>query len=272
MKENKIKSLKLLGDFHKYQSLGNDFVLFDCIEKSNLEFDSNWTEFVQQICKRHFGVGADGVLIVTKKEDAFETLIFNADGSNGFKCLNGLRCVANYLVRQKKHNHALKIFMGDQWIDCDVAKEVNIKIKAPEYINSQTIKIADKELTGHIVSVGNPHFVIFESVDVEWLKDNGHLIEQHEIFPNRTNVEFVWQNQDGYNILVYERGCGITMACGTGAAAVMWTLYHEHKVSIDTPVKLNMLGGDLISQIDVDYNITQTALARLVFTGELWPE
>ncbi len=149
----------------------------------------------------------------------------------------------------------------------------------PDYQGQHKLSISGKVLSGHIVSVGNPHFVIQQKIGLNWLQINGARIEQHRDFPNRTNVEFVWpmDESNNYKILVHERGCGITLACGSGAAAVMRTLYQLRKVTNNEKIMLNMQGGTIESYLDNDDNVIQQAPAALIFRAVLnetilWPE
>ncbi len=254
-------------EFIKYQSLGNDFVLLDYLDNPKPKFDSNWSQLVQQLCERNFGIGADGVLLISiNSQDQLQAHVFNADGSNGYKCLNGLRCVADYLVKHKNYPGELQIFMGDKLMLCQVAEQVTINVGIANYVREQKLTVADKTFTGHVINIGNPHLVIFEKVDREWLQQNGAQIEHHPDFPERTNVEFVWPIKDGYQVLVYERGVGLTMACGTGAAAVMQALLHLNKITPNTEINIQMPGGIIKSHIE-NNDIIQTAPANLVFSG-----
>jgi len=271
--------------FYKYQSLGNDFILFDWLNKTINSVDSvlqndNWSSVVKHLCDRRFGVGGDGVLVIKKNSfKQIEAVMFNADGSLGYKCLNGLRCVAHYLVKEKGFPCDLEIFMGDKLIQCSVKDEVIINVGKVDYQGQHKLSLEDMVLQGHIVSVGNPHFVIQQKISLSWLQANGVRIERHSDFPDRTNVEFVWpmDESNNYKILVHERGCGITLACGSGAAAVMRTLYQLRKVTNNEKIMLNMQGGTIESYLDNDDNVIQQAPAALIFRAVLnetilWPE
>lgn len=274
--------------FFKCQSLGNDFLLFDWMDSSGNEVEfylasDAWPEFIMDKCNRRFGVGADGILIVRKDQTGqVEAMIFNADGSNGDKCLNGLRCVANYLFANRKFPQEFSVVMAGQANKCvvtqtDSGTEIVANVGKAVYKGVRQLFVIDRELTGYIIDIGNPHFVVLEQVTLNWLNNNGGYIEQHEYFPNRTNTEFVWFNDTmsseldskAYDILVYERGCGVTLACGTGAAAVMQTLFHLKKIQKNEKVIINMQGGALKSYIDNKGNIIQQAPAAIVFTGIL---
>lgn len=281
-------------NFYKYQSLGNDFILLDWLTHSG-SINPGW---IKRNCNRQNGIGADGVLILQNKSRP-QVQMFNADGTDGQSCFNGLRCAAYYLVNKRNFPQKFKLKM-QRLIDCEVIKNiVTINVGKVNYQRSHQIQIADKILSGHIVDVGNPHFVVLEKVDLAWLQKHGSEIENHQDFPNRTNVEFVWghkfrgcetcslslssarskfalddsrgripvlplenpppDKENHYYALIYERGCGITKACGTGAAAVTQTLYQQNKILCNQKISIQMPGGVLQTYLDSDESIIQIA-------------
>jgi len=284
----------MLEKFIKYQSLGNNFILFDWYQASQdsvmQQLDAlTWASFVRTICDRNIGVGADGVLILKKntQDNIPEMLIFNADGTQAETCLNGLRCVTHYLVIKHKFPEKFFIKLGKRTIECVIERDRNLlitnNIGSIEYHGEKTLSIItenQKTFYGHVVSVGNPHFVIFKETNLDWLTKFGNLLESHEIFPNKSNIEFVWQepvknpekNSDGYqryNVLVYERGCGITQACSSGAAAITGLLYKLKKIIPNQKIELLMLGGSVISWVDDNEHVFLQAGAQEVFSGIL---
>lgn len=283
----------MLKHFIKYQSLGNDFVVYDWYKKplvfvQNTLKDAGWSQFVCDICDRYFGVGADGVLIIkSAAESSFpEMLIFNADGSQAQMCLNGLRCVAHYLFTHHGVQKSFKIKIGQQVVDCLVVESKNKKdslevvtsVPGAVYGEKTEIQITAGRFEGHVVSVGNPHFVILQKVEQHWLADHGKELECHAYFPQRTNVEFVWEDAEtalpsgvskAYRLMVYERGVGITLACGSGATATLWALYTLGMVKQGEQVLLTMPGGPLIGSVDQNNNIVLHASAVMVMTGAL---
>ena len=122
-----------------------------------------------------------------------------------------------------------------------------------------------------MVDVGNPHFIIFKKTNQQWLCENGNLFENHKTFKNKTNTEFIWQheNKKTFNALVYERGCGITQACGSGAAAIIQTLLKTKQIKLNEKIKIQMLGGTLEIWTDKKETIFQKANAHLIFEGNL---
>lgn len=270
--------------FYKYQSLGNDFILFDWLGLSKNEVDeivsnATWPELVQALCARHYGVGADGVIVIISSDQAAaECQMYNPNGTRGEKCLNGLRCAAQFLVSEKSYPKTFSIHMFNDVIPCEVENNhVQIKLNHFHYDDVCEIEIAGKLLKGHRADIGNPHFVILEEINLDWLKQHGRLIETHDAFPNDTNVEFIWHDKDAsqkkkmpiYKMLVYERGCGLTLACGSGAAAAMTVLRELGNISLNQKVKISMLGGDLISYFEKDDLLVQTCDAKCVFQGKL---
>lgn len=245
--------------FFKYQSLGNDFILLDWMECDAQAINPNW---IKENCDRQNGIGADGMLILKNKTP--EILMFNSDGTDGQKCLNGLRCAAHYLVAQKKFPQKFMITMQNP-MHCEVCENlVTINIGKADYQKPHEIRVGGKILRGHIVDVGNPHFVVLKKIDLAWLQKYGRKIANHADFPARTNVEFVWGDKNNYNALVYERGCGITKACGTGAAAIMKTLHQQNKIVPTQKIFIQMPGGTLQSYLDNDESITQIAPAMRI--------
>ncbi|OGT06474.1 MAG: diaminopimelate epimerase [Gammaproteobacteria bacterium GWF2_41_13] len=269
-------------DFCKYHSLGNDFIVLDFLSKTNAYIDSflnpqKWPPLAKQLCDRHYGIGADGILIIRYREKReIEVLLYNADGSHGFFCLNGLRCIAHYLVTQRNQAAHLSIIMSKKTIIARVKKtgqtvNLSLSLPKPHYQGRHTLTLHRKKITGHIVDAGNPHFVIFDEVDSNWLSQHGAKIESNPFFPHKTNVEFVWSDitipAPTYHLLVFERGCGITLACGSGAAAAMIALTEQGKIEPGKTVTFNMQGGDLSSFIDTENQLHQEAPAQFIFKG-----
>lgn len=274
----------MLKNFFKYQSLGNDFILFDCYKKPETYInqalaEASFPSSVKMLCDRHFGIGADGVLVLKGNTGLSlpEMLIFNSDGSKAEICLNGLRCVALHLHMNYNFPIQFKVKVGDKILECfilhqkDLNEKVLIKINVGtinNYYGETKISTTQGELSGHFINVGNPHFVLFQQTTLDWLTKNGAEIEKHKFFPNKTNVEFIWKESlFHYNALVYERGCGITLACSSGAAAITGILAKLMLLNHDQDVKISMPGGDVICSINKSEEIIMSADAKLVFSG-----
>ena len=233
-----------------YESLGNKFILFD---QPNHKITP---QIAKELCKKH---SIDGVLIVHRGTPPSITM-FNADGSDGQLCLNGARCVAHYLHTKHNFPNQFDLLMGNKTIATTIEGDlITQKIPLGASLGAKKITCDAGEFCGHVVDVGNPHFIIFQKQNLDWLTKNGHLIESHTSFPNKTNVEFVWPTgPSAYTALIYERGCGVTQACSSGAAAITQLLHEKKlhdetahlKVCMESPrttafmqVQIRMLGG-----------------------------
>lgn len=224
--------------FHKYHGLGNDFLIIDLI-KQNTQIQ-NFNDFAEKICNRNFGVGADGIMVLTKSRKTDCCIdIFNSDGSWAEKCGNGLRTVAayyyeNYARRKKLTFEFNKVLTEAKIIKFNKSQclsevslgkpelETNLipmKSKTKYHINTPII-VDGTKFPVTVLSVGNPHTVMFvKNFDFNW-QELGKIIENHDIFPHRTNVEFAKIVSKSRIILNdWERGAGATGSSGTGAAA-----------------------------------------------------
>lgn len=277
--------------FTKMQGLGNDFVLVDYEEIKNL--DISLSELSIRMCDRKFGVGADGLIVVNPDDMKSNTdvcwRILNSDGSEPQMCGNGMRCFAQYvfnhgLVKEKKFsvntlagtiipevldNDLVRVNMGKPILE---AEKIPVKSNLFPVLND-TLQAEDRTFQFSAVSMGNPHCLIFTDENTEELAlKYGSSIENNPIFPEKTNVEFIKVISEKHiKINVWERGCGITLACGTGAcastvAAILNNLT-ENKVKADLP------GGTLTiewagNSIDKDNDVFMTGSAKVVFEGE----
>lgn len=223
--------------FTKMQGCGNDFVIIDYDEykKSRLFMG----ELARKLCDRHFGIGADGLIIPGRTAEGADIgwYFFNSDGSTAQMCGNGMRCFAKYLFDNKiveKECFTVKTEAGIIEPKVLPYGEIRIKMSEPIVDPSQIpfkgekalnypIKLKDASFIGNAISMGNPHFVIFtEHNTMEYAKKYGPEIEKHALFPEKTNVEFVKVlSKSEIELSVWERGCGITLACGTGACAAV---------------------------------------------------
>lgn len=242
----------------KMNGCGNDFVILDKEEFDKSGF--SMSEFAKKICDRNFGVGADG-MIIPNLEPELETDIgwyfYNSDGSTAQMCGNGMRCFAKYVTDKKiitKKKFSVMTGAGvispeileNGFVRVNMSKPIlepeKIPFRGDEILNFDII--ADgRTFKANAVSMGNPHCVIFTEDDVyEMAKTYGPYIEQHELFPEKTNVEFVKiKSREEVDFCVYERGCGITLACGTGACASVVAGVLNNLT--DCKVKVNLLGG-----------------------------
>ena len=277
--------------FTKMQVLGNDFVIVDYEEIKNL--DISLSELSIRMCDRKFGVGADGLIVVNPDDMKSNTdvcwRIINSDGSEPQMCGNGMRCFAQYvfnqgLVQGKKFSvntlagtiipevlegDLVRVNMGKPILEAD---KIPVKSNLFPVLND-TLQAEDRTFQFSAVSMGNPHCLIFTDENTEELAlKYGSSIENNPIFPEKTNVEFIKVISEKHiKINVWERGCGITLACGTGAcastvASILNNLT-ENKVTADLP------GGSLTIEwagnpIDKDHDVFMTGSAKVVFEGE----
>ena len=271
--------------FTKMQGLGNDYVYVNCFE----EKIENPPAVARYVSDRHFGIGSDGLIMINPSEVAdFEMEMYNADGSRGEMCGNGIRCVAKYVYDYgltDKTQISVETLGGIKYLDLTVkdGKVVLVKVDMgkPELksdlipIISENEKVIDEpiEVDGQVyhmtgVSMGNPQTVIYvddvKNLDLEKI---GPKFENHERFPKRINTEFVHCiDRNTVEMRVWERGSGETLACGTGACAVAVASILNNLT--DTRVTVKLLGGDLQIEWDQKKNhVFMTGPAKVVFDG-----
>ena len=250
-------------NFIKLQSLGNDFILFDWRRRDNsLCCDLH----VKELCDRHTGIGADGVLVLQDGLESYkpEVIIYNADGSFGGLCLNGIRCVAHYLFTQHNFPDLFSIKMGGQSIEIKVdslSGDITSFVSLGSCVDDVSIEIEGTLISGIFLDVGNPHFICDGEEQIDLFEKYAQHISVHSFFSQGTNVECVWKDKEPfkYNILVYERGVGFTKACSSGVAAIMTWLNKNGDVKIDQKISLRMPGGTVISWITSDNKIALCA-------------
>lgn len=272
--------------FTKMQGCGNDYIYVNCFEEK-LE---NPSEISKIMSDRHFGIGSDGLILIKPSDKADVAMeMYNADGSEGKMCGNGIRCLAKYVYDNKmidKKELSVETKSGIKDIKLHIKDEkvvfVTVDMGSP-FLNVEKIPVISKESTVidepiiidgktykiTCVSVGNPHTVIIvkdlKKVNISRI---GSEIEKFSIFPERTNVEFVEiLDKNTIEMRVWERGTGETLACGTGACASVIAGFLNGKIS--NMVKVKLLGGEL----DIEYNLEKnkifmTGPAVKVFDGE----
>lgn len=241
--------------FTKYQGLGNDFIILD-VDISEKE--------VKKLCDRHFGIGADGVIINSMKNNLPYMKFFNADGSRAKMCGNGIRCFADYLCNKGIDFSNIYTLAGVKTIEKIGDKYKVFMGKASEkFLNKQFLNE-----TLHSVYTGTEHCVVLEDRNIEYVKKIGPIIENEKtLFPTGTNVNFVKiEDKNNIKVYTYERGVGITLACGTGACASTYIANKLGLVNDDVTVKL--LGGNLQIQL-TDKGIYMIGEAKKVFEGEI---
>lgn len=273
--------------FTKMQGIGNDYVYVNCLQ----ETIENPSELAKKISDRHYGVGSDGLIMINPSDKAdFEMEMYNADGSRGEMCGNGIRCVAKYVYDYgltDKTSISVETLAGIKYLDLTVEdgkvvlakvdmgkpmlrpEEVPVVSEKEEVID-EPITVDGQEYRMTCVSMGNPHAVVFIDQDVKEfpLETVGVKFENHERFPKRVNTEFVnVLDRHTAQMRVWERGSGETLACGTGACAVAVACALNGLTEDEVTVKL--LGGDLQIKWDREKNtVYMTGPAEVVFDGE----
>lgn len=274
--------------FTKMQGVGNDYIYVNCFT----ETVENPEETAVRVSDRHFGIGADGLVLICPSEKAdFFMDIYNADGSRAKMCGNATRCVAKYVYDNKmtdKTEIALETLSGIKYIKITVqdgkAVTARVNMGAPilapreiptkfdgETVVSQNLTIDGKAYAVTCVSMGNPHCVLYtDDVHALDLPRIGPKFENHEMFPDRINTEFVHiVSETEFDMRVWERGSGETLACGTGACAATVASILNGYCKRDTEIKVNLLGGTLYINWTADGDVYMTGPAETVCTGEI---
>lgn len=274
--------------FTKMHGCGNDYVYVDCTN----EMIENPSEVSKYVSDRHFGIGSDGLILICSSETAdFRMAMYNADGSEGAMCGNGIRCVAKYVYDKgltDKKNISIETKSGIKELELTVedgkvslvkvnmgapilnAKDIPVDVDTEKCIDSD-INIDGKEYKITCVSMGNPHAVTFIDEDVKTfpIEKIGPKFENHPMFPDRVNTEFVQVlNRHEVNMRVWERGSGETLACGTGTCATVVACVLNGLT--DDEVTVHLLGGDLFIKYDRENDtVWMTGSAVIAFEGTI---
>ncbi len=284
-------------NFTKLQGAGNDFILVETEDISQ-----NWSQLAIAMCSRHFGIGADGLLLLLPSEIAdFRMRMFNPDGSEAEACGNGMRCLAKYVVdkelisrkfekteeisvetiagirKAKLHKTMgkltkIQVGMGTPQFEASDIPVVGQGVAGIKSMLSYPVRVKDKELLLDFVSMGNPHAIHFwqQPVSDFPLSRLGPEIEHHKMFPNRINFEVARViNRQQVEARVWERGARETLACGSGACAIaVAAQLHDY---IDSQVDIKLPGGTLEVEWDGKGEVFLSGTAEIVFSGE-WPD
>lgn len=274
--------------FTKMHGIGNDFVIINNID--GIIPEQNYSQMSNELCDRHFGIGADGLIFVLPSSKAdYKMRVFNADGSEAEMCGNGLRCFARYVYEnlpEQKDIFSVETLAGIMiptvitnenefvCVEVDMGEPKLKKSLIPmigeesDSVINQKISVNDKDHYITAVSMGNPHAITYvENIKNINLAEIGPLIEGNLAFPEKTNAEFIQViNENEIIMRVWERGSGETLACGTGACASVVSGVLNQKNSRKTIVHL--AGGDLeIEWQEEDNHVIMTGQALNVFTG-----
>lgn len=273
--------------FTKMQGIGNDYVYINCFEETVTDPKA----LAITVSDRHFGIGSDGLILICQSDIAdFKMRMFNADGSEGEMCGNGIRCVGKFVydkgLTDKKTvsietlagNKILELFTVDNIVEkvkVDMGEPILKPFDIPVLLGNETcisleINTDEDSYSATCVSMGNPHAVVYvESVDTIEIEKKGPPMENNEVFPNRVNTEFVEILNNGeLKMRVWERGSGETLACGTGACAVLVASVLNNRSNRKNIIHL--LGGNLeIEWDETDNHVYMTGPAVTVFEGEI---
>ena len=258
--------------FTKMHGLGNDFLLVYG------QVPENAGSLCAALCDRRFGVGSDGVIFLCASSVAdCEMRIFNADGSEAKMCGNGIRCAGKFLYENgyvRKEQMTMETRSGVKKLTLRVengtVQSVSVDM-GRAVIARENVMLPDGMGVGTAVSVGNPHLVLFiKDADAAPVSVFGPRIERDERFPGGVNVEFVQVlSPQKLRMRVWERGCGITMACGTGACASVFAAVKKGLCPVGEPVEVKLDGGSLFITADETDNVTMEGPAVTVFSGEV---
>jgi len=271
-------------EFRKVEGLGNDFIVLDRRDASLDAIETELRELAElapHICHRHTGVGGDGILVLgppRRPDNDASMWVINHDGSRPEMCGNGLRCIA--LLAAGKGQHVVTIDTDSGPCRCEVKAEVahfgqvEVDMGAGRSLG-ESLPSAAQGRTLDLVSMGNPHAVAITEPyeDPEILARNlGPLIERAPEFPEGVNVEFVLLQPDGdLRLWIWERGCGITDACGTGACATAVAVVRRGLAPADAPLTVHLPGGalEIVVPSDPTSGVLMRGPARVVFEAQL---
>lgn len=275
-------------NFTKMQGLGNDFVVIDYEEYKKA--NKTPEKLAIKLCDRHFGIGADGLIIINPHTTNTDIgwIFYNNDGSIAQMCGNGIRCFAKYVyekgyVNKKEFSVETKAgtiipkILDNGLIKVNMSKPILEPSKIPAKVDKNLnfeVKVSDRTFFANAISMGNPHCIVITDEDTKELAlKYGREIETHELFPEKTNVEFIKIiSREEINLDVWERGCAITLACGTGACASVTAAILNGLC--DSEVKVNLPGGQLVIEWngkmnDTNHDIFMSGPANCSFTGQI---
>lgn len=257
--------------FEKYEGLGNDFVVVPAQDEAAVD-----DALARAICDRRFGVGADGVLLVLPPRApgaAARMRVINADGSVPEMCGNGLRCAALHVARSRNLRRGELIFDTDAGArpcaieDADGQGLVTVDMGVVRTTGEVTLEVDGEAWALSLADAGNPHAVTTRAADRATIDRVGPRLATHSHFPAGTNVEFAVYRERDVDLVVWERGCGVTHACGTGACATVAVGVARGVLPRESPVAVHLPGGTLEITIDSAGRAIMRGPARHVFSG-----
>ncbi|HAX72835.1 MAG TPA: diaminopimelate epimerase [Firmicutes bacterium] len=269
-------------NFHKFQGTGNDFIIFHEADVAGL----NYTNLAQQVCDRHFGIGADGMMVVATSQVAdIGMLFYNADGTVATMCGNGIRCFAKYVFDQKLISleqftvETLAGIMNVEVMDSQPhVSQIRVNLGKPVYEGeaipkgvagpyfNQPLTIKGKTYNINTLIIGTIHTVIFvEDLNQVNVAEVGPLIENHDLFPLKTNVNFCEiVDRKTLRVSTWEKGVGQTLACGTGVTAS--AIVSSERFECDSVMEVGVAGGTLLIE-KIDDAFYMTGPATLICSG-----
>lgn len=269
--------------FTKMHGIGNDFVMVDLIRDHGLSSSQPWPKISQFACDRRFGIGGDGLILLDRQDSTLQMRMFNPDGSESEMCGNGIRCFG-LLAHDRGYvtEDHFPVLTGAGTLELELLPEHSVTVNMgrarlspteigmagtteAEFINQE---LGFEGLRGTAVSMGNPHLVIFvKDASAVPLEEWGPKLETHPSFPNRVNVHFIEVVDRGHLVQrTWERGAGITLACGTGACA-SGVAAHVNGLA-DRKVAIKLPGGSLGVDYRPDGTVFMTGPAETVFDGQ----
>jgi len=285
--------------FHKYHGAGNDFIIINNLDG----FIKLKSDYIAQICDRRFGIGADGLILIEKSSQAdpscqsrdevdFFMNYINSDGTTAEMCGNGVRCAVKFFLSETKNTHkqgkilpysvSVETRAGIKNVEVNNDDTYSVNMGVPVFDHQdfpKTIKMSKASpysVLGYefnCVSMGNPHAVaLVKNLNDIDLKNVGSKVETNSLFPNKINVEFAEKVSDyHYKVRVWERGCGETLACGTGACAVfsIIDILSTRKVLTEKEIILEFPGGKLFLSKNHEGEIILRGPVTFVFKGEI---
>ncbi len=278
-------------NFTKMHGTGNDFVMINAFQEIIAEKD--YASIAQKLCDRHFGIGADGIILALPSKDSdIKMRIFNADGSEAEMCGNGIRCFALFVKNEglissnkfkvetlagtiipeiiESTNNTKAMVKVDMGMPFFQAKDIPVNLKGKSPFLKQIMQINGQDIEYTPIGMGNPHCIIFvPKITDALVHQTGPLIENNTmLFPKRTNVEFVKIiSRTSAEMRVWERGSGETLACGTGTCAtVVAGILNDY---LDNEVKVKLLGGELIIHWKQGKSVFMTGPSEVVFNGNI---
>lgn len=278
--------------FSKMHGLGNSYIYIDCVRENNFFLDEKKIfVLAQKLSDKNFGIGADGLILILKSNKSdFKMRIINSDGTEAEMCGNGIRCVGKFVYEKKLVDENKKILeietlAGIKKLELEIKNNLveNVKVDMGKACfdvkkigiagnkNKIDLVVDNKKFVCECVSIGNPHAVIFlDDLDFKNLdvKKYGYEIENNICFKNKINVEFAKiKNKNCIDVKVWERGSGITLACGTGACAVFAVALKNNLIDKNKIVKIKLPGGGLNIFCDEKENIFMSGEAQNICDG-----